>query len=286
MSRKHLTLLVALLAPSLVAAQAATTTWKLRVNLPADARAQMPGNPEVLDARMTMTTDGDRLAVQIDPGPESIAAFTEMDISSARLQLVMHHGRDSVTAALIMPPEATAAMGGGLGIRIDAEIPDSGVMQGMNIDSLVEANQELDQTNAVNTGRTSTVAGITCEEWLISMPQMADSTNAPSEMKMCVAEEDPAIRSINEVWYRLMSRLGANEETLRAGARKWFGNREMVAVRFTMGDADQFVFELESNEMGTNPGYFVIPDGLTPFPLDLISGMVQAQMQQQDSTEQ
>lgn len=234
-----------------------------------------------------MTTDGDRVALQFDPGPESIASVAEMDISMARAQLVFHSGSDSVTFAMILPPDLAAMTGGDVGFRIDAAIPDSGFARSVNYDSLLQASRDDPENTAVNTGTVSTVAGIDCEEWLIGLPQVVDSVANPfSPIRMCVAEEDGASRAVNDVWHRLMARFGVSEQFLRAGARTWFGDREMVAIRTVVGDDENFVLELESSEAGTNPAYFTVPDGLTPFPADMLTGMIQAQMQQQGTPEQ
>lgn len=280
MRRLPLTVLTLLLAVMPLQAQSGTTVWSMRMKMPDSLQAKAGGLSEI-DMRWTLGTDGDRLGFQMDFGEGMATAMPGIDLSSIRMQAVVHSGGDSASIGIILPPEIAAAMGGGIGMRLDVAIPDT--LPGFpmpNLDSLMNA-QQGDQPTVTNTGRTATVAGISCEEWEMT-PKQSDSLPFSGKISMCLAESVPAMRAFTSLFERYMPSMGFDFSEMKEMGRKWFGGRELVAIRTVIGDNQDIVMQLESStNKAPDASFFTLPDGLSPFPMEMIKGM--AQGMQQDS---
>jgi hypothetical protein len=191
-----------------------------------------------------------------------------------RVNAVVHSGGDSVSIGMILPPELAAQMGGGIGLRMDMAIPDS--LTGFpapNVDSIMEANQG-DQPDVVNTGRTSTIAGITCQEWEVTPKVVSDSMPFGEKMQMCVTESVPALSAFTSLFEKYMPNMGVDFGEMKKLGRKWFGGRDVVAIRSVVGE---IVVQLESSSnTAPDPSFFVLPDGLQPFPVEMLKAMIPA----------
>lgn len=271
MRRSLLTTSLFLLAVP-VAAQSGTTVWSMRMDL-ADSMQSKVGGLSVIDMRWTLATDGTRLGFQVDFGPEMAAAMPNMDFSAMRMQAVIHPGGDSVSVGVVLPPEIAASMGGGIGLRLDMAIPDTIRNPAMpDLDSLMATNQGQ-QPSVVNTGRRSTVAGIACEEWEVT-PQQPDSMPLSGKMQMCLTDQVPALRAFTALFERYMPDLGVDFGEMKEMGRKWFGGRDLVAIRTVIGDNQDIVVQLESaTSTAPDASFFVLPEGLQPFPIDMFKGM-------------
>lgn len=266
-----ITTLLFLAAP--VAAQSGTTVWSMRMKMP-DSLAAKAGGLSEIDMRMTMATDGSRLGMQLDFSESMAAAVPGFDLSSIRVNAIVHAGGDSASVGIIFPPELAAQMGGGIGMRLDLPIPDK--FDGLpvpNLDSLMEAN-EGEEPNIANTGRTSIVAGVSCEEWEMTPRVPADSTPFGGKFQLCVAENVPGMKAFTSAVEKYLPDIGIDFSEFRERGKKWFGGREMTAVRMVMGDNQDIVFQLESStNTAPDASFFTLPDGLQPFPMEMVKGM-------------
>lgn len=254
-------------------AQSGTTVWSMRMKMP-DTVSAMAGGLSEIDMRWTLATDGSRLGMQMDFGEAMAAALPGMDLSSVRVNAVVHAGGDSASIGMILPPELAAQMGGGIGLRMDVAIPDS--LTGFptpNVDSLMEANQG-EEPNVVNTGRMSTVGGISCEEWEVTPKSPSDSMPFGDKIQMCVAESIPALRAFTSLFEKYMPDMGVDFSELKKMGQKWFGGRDLVAVRTVMGE---IVVQLESSSnTAPDASFFTLPEGLQPFPVEMLKAMIPA----------
>ena len=264
------TLIAATLFAAPLAAQSGTTVWSMRMKLPDSAQAKAGGLSE-LDMRMTMATDGSRLGMQVDFAESMATAVPGVDLSTVRLNAVVHANGDSASIGIIFPPELAAQMGGGIGLRVDMAIPDK--FDGVpvpNIDSMMAANQGQEPT-VTNTGRRSTIAGVSCEEWEVTPKVPADSTTFGGKMHLCVAESLPGMKAFNSLVEKYLPDVGIDFSEFKERGKKWFGGREMTPIRMVMGEAQEMVFQLESSTTtAPDASFFVLPEGLQPFPMEMI----------------
>jgi hypothetical protein len=276
---RNVTMRMSLLAFALVlgapvAAQTGITVWSMRVKMPDSLQARAAGIAEV-DTRITLATDGNRLGFQVDLGDAMASAMPGTDLSAMRLNAVVHANGDSASIGIILPPEIAAMAGGGIGFRYDVAIPDS--IPGVpvpNVDSLMEA-QQGDEPDVTNTGRTATVAGITCEEWTVT-PKVKDATATTFDhVGICVTEDLPALRAFTTVFERHLPDLGFDFDEMKAMGRKWFGGRDIVAIRTVMGADRDIVIELVSSSTAApDASFFTLPEGLQPFPMEMVKAML------------
>jgi hypothetical protein len=257
-------------------AQSGTTVWSMRMKMP-DSLAAKAGGLSEIDMRMTLATDGRRLGFQVDLGDAMAAAMPGVDLSSVRFNAIVHADGDSASVGIILPPELAASMGGGIGLRIDAAIPDT--IPGVNVpdmDSLMNANQG-EEPKVVNTGQNSTVAGISCEEWEVSAMVPSDSAPFGDKIKLCLAESVPALRAFTSLFEKYMPDLGVDFGEMKQLGQKWFGGRDLVAIRTVMGENGEIVVQLESSSNAApDASFFTLPDGLQPFPLEMLKAMIPA----------
>jgi hypothetical protein len=246
----------------------------MRMKMPDTLSARAGGLSEI-DMRMTMATDGERLGMQVDFAETMATAITGFDLSAMRLNAVVHSGGDSVSIGIIMPPEMAAMTGGGIGMRLDMAIPDK--LEGFpvpNFDSLMAENQG-EEPVVTNTGRTMMVAGVRCEEWDITPQQPADSIPFGGAMHICVAENIPSVEAFTTVAEKYLPDMGFDFGKLKEQGRKWFGGRELTAIRMVMGHDEEIVFQLESSSnTAPDPSFFTLPDGLQPFPVEMVKAMI------------
>jgi hypothetical protein len=263
-----------LVAPP-AAAQAGTVVWSLRGTLP-DSMPPVAAGLSEIDLMFTFATDGSRLGMQMTIGPIMAASVVAMDLSTARIQVVTNAAGDSLAIGVVFPPEISAQMGGGIGYRLDFEVPDSFAFPVLGLDSLLAAASEddVDGPEAINTGQTDTVAGIPCEIW--TMATGDDSSPGLPMITMCLAESVPALTAINDLTKRLLPDFGFDLEELQTRSWNHFGGRELIPVRMMIGDdGEQFVFQLEqASSEAPDAAFFTLPEGLQPFPIEALQGMM------------
>jgi hypothetical protein len=262
-------------------AQVGTMTWVMRMDIPDSMESRTAGLSEV-EMRMTFASNGEMWAMQMQPGQSMVAAFPMADLSSVRLVALVPTKGDSFHVGIVMPPDIAAQMGGGIGFRVDGEIPKSFDFP-FDLDSLMDAQQErsdAEKPTITNTGRRSTVGGVSCEEWTITTPGVADSTGPgePVTMEMCLAEPSPMMKAWTEWVKARVPDIMKEYDEMNAEMRAEFGGRDLVPVRFGMQAPFPMVFELVS-QSGEAPDatFFRLPDGLQPFPMEMFRGMMPAQ---------
>src|SRR5690606_9963148 len=194
--------------------------------------------------RLTLATDGSRLGMQVDFAESMSMAMPNIDLSAIRVNAVVHPGGDSVSVGVVFPPELAAMTGGGIGFRMDLPIPDTvRNLPGPDVDSMMSA----ETPKVTNTGRTSIVAGINCEEWELTPAQPSDSTPFNGPMKLCLAESVPGLKAFSALAEQYLPDFGFDFSAMKEMGRKWFGDRDLIAIRTVMGAADDMVVQLESS---------------------------------------
>lgn len=273
------TMLAALLAPAGLTAQSATAIWKLEIKVPDSLQQKGPGIPGLIDLRATMATNGKESGFQLEPSPEMIASFAKMDLTGARLTVAMPNDGDSVHVGIVMPPDVAAMMGGGIGFRLDFQVPDSlpflpGVEElesnKPDADSLAKMLHEMFR----DTGRSETVAGTSCKVWKLVFP---DSTNSGEQMSMnfCIAKGTPAL-------LRLKNSMGGSFKKMQEvwqeqfkGMNFPFANQDMVPIKVSMDSPINMTYELISaTTAAPDNSFFTLPEGLQPFPMEMITGAI------------
>jgi hypothetical protein len=257
-------------------AQSGTTVWSMRMKMP-DSIAAKAGGLSEIDMRLTMATDGNRLGMQVDFSESMATAIPGVDLSSIRMNAVVHAGGDSASIGMIFPPELAAQMGGGIGMRIDVAIPDNfDALRVPDMDSLMEAGQGEEPT-VTNTGRTSMVGGVQCEEWEMTPTTSTDSMPFGDKMLLCLAEDLPAMKAFNALVEKYLPDMGLDFDELKEQAKKYFGGREMVPVRMIFGTNQDMVLQLESSSnTAPDASFFTLPEGLQPFPVEMLKAMIPA----------
>jgi hypothetical protein len=263
-----------LVLPAAASAQG-TAVFSITGNLP-DTVMKMTGGmgPESIDLRLTYATDGSRIAFMIQPGPGMNVPGANFDLSSVRLQAIFSAAKDSISLGIVLPPEITAALGGGIGYRLDFKLPQSLPMfDSDSVKRTMDSIQSVIDTGfagrAVNTGQTAVVAGITCEVWNFSTLPGAAIEN--QKLSMCLAPTPAFMEKINTDIANLPLFKNLNLAEFRSKTRKVFGGRDLVPVRMTVGEADEVMqFELISiNSTAPDASFFTLPVDLQPFPIEM-----------------
>ncbi len=267
--------------PTLLAAQASTATWTVHVVLP-DSLAPMTQGIHEIELQMTAATDGQRVAMQMNPGARMAAQIPTIDLAAARLQVILPAGGDTVQLGLVLPPEIAGAMGVSLGYRFD--LPLDAIPDPTTFADSITAKVENggDSTEFINTGARETVAGIACEVWRVTSPR--DTTG--TEVAMCLAEPTPALRSMTEVMERRFPSLARLREKFADSARARFGGRDLLPIRIRVTGPSDMLVELQSiSDTAPDASFFVLPAGLDPFPLEMFKGMLPTPTDSTDSSE-
>lgn len=254
-------------APAVVSAQQGTITYALRGSIP-DSIAAMGGGIKEIDLQITAAFDAGRSSFTLGVGP-GMDWVGGMDLSQARVIGLLRENSDTMTVALILPPELAVMAGGGAGIRIDIPLSGIGEASPLNTDSLLKEDQN---TKYENTGRTDQVAGRRCEIWHVTSP------TAEGPAVMCLAEAPALAKRMYEFGSKA-GPFGAAMAEFQEVSRKRFGGRDMLVVRMAYTDGnDSFVIELvDLTEGRPDPGFFQIPEELQVIDMDLIQGLIQMQ---------
>lgn len=272
--------LVAALSPASGAAQGGSSTWTMRTVLPDSLASRTAGLSE-FELRMTFATNGQMWAMQLQPAQSMVDAITAIDLSAVRFVALMPTQGDSFHLGIVIPPELGAQLGAGIGYRLDGVVPDLASLGG-NLDSLVEAqasDDPIEKPDFRDTGGRTTVGGVACEQWTVTMlpPTSADSsgTREPMTMEICLAEQTPLLRSWSEWAKARVPALRKQYDKLGAEMRAQFGGRELVPIRIAMTAPLSTTFELVSQtDQAPDPTFFQLPDGLQPFPIEMVKAML------------
>jgi len=262
-------------APAVLQAQGGgVAVWSMHATMPDTVQMAAPGMLSNIDLQMTTATDGQRVSMLITPGPEMIAASLTTDLSTVRLQVVMSSTDDTVHMGVVLPPEVAAMMGGGLGFRLDLPLPAS-LLEGMLPDSLLAAlasdSAQAEAPEFHDTGRSDTVAGITCRVWTMAV---LGSTELADSLEMCVAPQPPAFKAMRDVMRTRFNTLMSSLEKFGTDKTNPFGSKDMMAVRFRMqGEADFSVELVSVSDDAPAATFFELPAGLEPFPMEMLQGM-------------
>lgn len=269
-------LAVALVAPAVAGAQG-TLVFAMTGQLPDTVKQMSQGmSPESIDLRMTFAYDGNRTAMQLQAGPEMVIPGATFDISSIRLNVIFSKVTDSMHIGVVLPPEITAQLGGGIGFRVDLKIPDSLPMPGgLSVDSIMaETTDTMTLPKGVNTGRTARVAGMTCEEWEFTIPE--GQTEMGETIAMCLTANQGLMKQMMDDFMNMPMMRGFKMEKLHARTREMFGGRDLIPIRMVMREGTKsFKFELVSLSNGApDASFFTLPVDLQPFPLEMFGGAV------------
>ncbi len=254
-------------APTTISAQQGTITYSLRGSVP-DSISAMGGGIKEVDLQITAAFETGRSSFTLGVGP-GMDWVGGIDLSQARVIGLYRENSDTMTVAVVLPPELAVMMGGAPGVRID--IPVSGISDAsqFNTDSLLREEQN---TRYENTGRTDQVAGRRCEIWHVTSP------TADGPLVMCLAEAPALARRMYEFGSKA-SPFGSAMSEFQEVSRQRFGGRDMLVVRMEFTDGvDSFLIELvDLTEGKPDPGFFQIPEELQVIDMDLIQGLIQMQ---------
>ncbi len=254
-------------APSTLIAQQGTITYAVRGSVP-DSISARGGGIEEVDIQITAAFETGRSSFTVAAGP-AMSWVGGIDLSQARLIGLFNEGSDSITVAIILPPELASMMGGAPGVRVDFPISEMSASSKFDSDSLLHEEQN---TRYENTGRTDMVAGRSCEIWHVTAP------TAKAPLEMCLAEAPPLATRMYEFGSKA-GPLSSIMSEMQEASRKRFGGKDklMVRMKYTEGD-DSFTIELVDLTDGKpDAGFFQVPEGLQVIGSDLIQGMIQAQ---------
>jgi hypothetical protein len=193
-----------------------------------------------------------------------------VDLTGARLQGVLNAAGDTLALGLVMPPDLAAAMGGGIGFRLD--LPLDSLPFPVPSDSMLAAIEgQDDSTDLRDTGRRETVAGVACEVW-----EMWEVAQPDERIEMCLAEPPAAFEHISNRLKERFPPLDKSFDELKEAMGDRFGGRNLFPVRMRIMGTEPFTFELRNLTESADPSFFVLPVDLTPFPLEMFKGMLPA----------
>jgi hypothetical protein len=161
---------------------------------------------------------------------------------------------------VLLPPDLAAA-GGSIGMRMDGPMSLMGSANAMLGGIMDSVGKTIGTPTYRSLGKTSTVAGINCEEW--ETVAMADTTLT------CVIPTPPALLAIqNQV--KTMSGMGAMMAQIPGMAeleKSAYGGRAMTAIR-TVNAKNGMRMELTNYAPGApDPAQMDLPAGLQPMPM-------------------
>lgn len=277
---RNFLLAATLLVAAPLAAQTGTSTWSMTVEVP-DSLQMMTQGVTQFDMRMIVGTDGKRIGMQIEPGPQMLARSTSTDLSGARFQAILNATGDTVSLGLVLPPAMAGMMGGGgIGYRLDLPL-DSLTLPTGAVDSLEERMADSIRVHPEDTGERDTVAGIACEEWRT----VDDSTGGT--MTMCMAAQPAGLKAISDVLKGHFPKFERAMAKMAAEMRAEFGGRELMPIRMVMRDGQRMRAELLSvSDAAPDPSFFTLPLDLQPFPLAMVQGMMSAARQQAEQQQE
>ena len=250
-------------AASPLAAQAAvgTVEFEMSVHVPESAAVPTPGGSDIT-MQITVMADGHRVAMEIVP------TVSQSPMAGMLIKMLFTPGSDSIQAGLIFPPELAAAAGGGIGMRMDAPISMIGagnpLLAGV-MDSIGKAMKDsLAKGGAKPTSRslgtTSTVAGISCQEW--ESVGMGDTT------RTCVIPTPPAVQALQDQ-FKAMSGMAALMGQLPGMAemeKSAYGGRAMTPIRVDDRKTGMHMELVKYTPGAPDPARMELPAGLTPMP--------------------
>lgn len=266
-------LLIAAAAAMPLSAQGSTTVWTFQASIPDSAQGMTMGITE-FDLRLTAATDGQRIGVQVEPGPMLRASVPGLTLSGSRLQMIVPAAGDSVLLGVVFPPEIAAQMGAAVGWHLGFAIPDSIPIDKFSPDSIAAAQEEMSDAT-IRTDKSDVVAGVPCKVWQITAK--ADSTDARLPVaEICVADSLPAMAALTGVFKRHLVRLGVDLDEWFENSVDTFGSRDAVVVRTVDAEGSGFRIELLSaTATAPDASFFELPPGLSPVPPELMQMFVQ-----------
>ena len=102
----------------------------------------------------------------------------------------------------------------------------------------------------------------------------SDSTPFGDKIQMCLTQSVPALRAFTTLFEKYLPEMGVDFSEMKEMGKKWFGGRDLVAVRTVMGE---IVIQLEStSNTAPDASFFTLPDGLQPFPVEMLKAMIPA----------
>jgi hypothetical protein len=240
----------------------------MSVHLPESAGLPVPGGSFVT-MQMTAMADGHRVAMEIMPTVLSSPMMTGMVI-----RMIFTPGSDSMHLGIIFPPAIAAAAGGSTGMRMDAPMSMIGagnpLLAGL-MDSIGKAMKDSlaksgVRPNARSLGTTSTVAGVSCEEW--ESVAMGDTT------RTCVIPTPPAVQALQDQ-FKSKSGMGALMGQIPGMAemeKTAYGGRAMTPVRMDSRRTGMHMEFVKYTPGAPDPARMELPAGLTPMPAGMSGG--------------
>lgn len=261
-------LLVAI-APPLVAQEMPTgsVTLKMSVTVPDSIKAAAAVGRNI-DMRMTIATDGRRLAMVVLP------STGQPMTDGMEFRIIYTFGGDSVQVGVLLPPAMAAVPGGSPGMRMDMPLSMLGAgspLLGTMMDSIgKKMTDSLGRPLAAPTfrslGTSASVAGVTCQEW--EVVGMGDTT------RTCVIPTPPTLIALQE---RLLATTGlrgmmAQIPGLANIEQSAYGGRKMTAIRTTTVKSGLHVELVSYSTSIPDEATFTLPADLKPTPMPVMPG--------------
>jgi hypothetical protein len=212
-------LLVLAIAPPVAAQSGASgsVTFEITTQLPASSPAVATIGSDIT-MQMTMRTDGHRVVMDMIP------SMSQSPVTGMQIKMVFAAGTDSVHIGILLPPEVAAA-GGSIGMRMDGPMSMIGSASSLRDGMMDSVSKVMGTPTYRSLGKTSTVAGISCEEW--ETVAMGDTTST------CVIATPPAVQALQDQ-FKTMTGVGAMMAQIPGMAeleKAAYGGRAMTAIR-------------------------------------------------------
>ena len=227
-----------------------SVTFHVKAHVP-DSVAAMTGSPNV-DTRMTVATDGQRFAMDIELG-------TTGPTAGMHVKMIFAVGADSVHMGIMMPPELAASTGTS-GMRMDMPMSMMGAGNPLLSGLMDSVSKALVNPTYHSLGSTATVAGVRCAEWIM--------VSGIDTMRTCVIPTPPELTALQEKMNKMtgMKEMLAQLPGMADMQRKAYDGKAMTPIRAINGKAGT-TMELESFFAGApNPATFELPADLQPMP--------------------
>jgi hypothetical protein len=243
------------IAPPVAAQSAAagSATFQITTQLAASSQAAAVVGSD-LTMQITVMTDGHRVAMNIVP------SISQSPMAGTQIKMIFTPGIDSVHMGILLPPELAAA-GGGIGMRMDGPMSMMGSANAMLGGIMDSVGKAIGKPTYRALGKTSTVAGISCEEW--ETVAMDDTTLT------CVIPTPPALLAMQNQ-LKTMSGMGAMMAQIPGMAdleKTAYGGRAMTAIR-TIDTKRGMHMELTNYTPGApDPTQMDLPAGLQSMPM-------------------
>lgn len=248
-----------------------SATLGITAPLPPSAHSPMIVG-DTLHLRITVASDGKNSVLDLDPG----GAIAVPMFQGMHLRVIYRTGADSIHIGVFNPDPAARAPGM-VGYRLDFAVPKKSVSDthpalppALSQDT-ARMQAFADSVSFRDLGRTSQVAGMTCEEWQILTPR--DTASA------CTIPMPPRLI---QTFDSVMHTTGVMSEPQRAAElakvrQHWFNGNLVLPIRIAAKGTTVALVSLSHDPPPAS--LFEFPDGLQP-----LNGMLPFKMPGQTTT--